>query len=308
MGQGVDSGVLPNFLIVGAMKSGTTSLAAYLRDHPQAYVPVEKELHYFTLNRARGDSWYRHQFAPGIGMRAIGEATPEYLYDRQAPARIARLVPDARLIVMLRNPVDRAYSHYWHWRRSMGETRSFEECIDDELQHSRAPGTPPPEPYLAKGRYIEQLKRLAQHFDRAQTMVILLDDLEHHPVDTFREVCRFLGIDDAAIPESVGSVHTANIYMHPVWLWRLMVKVRIGRIVNARAGAAIWRAMVRDGDPYPPLDLELRRRLTGYFAPYNEALSEWLGRDLSDWSRITAAFVPAPAPTLGGDLQRPAAA
>src|SRR5688572_14326389 len=110
---------LPDFLIVGAMRSGTTSLHKYLQAHPDVFVASGKEVHFFDRRYGRGLDWYRSRFAGVTTERVVGEATPAYMYDENAIARIAHDLPDARLIVVLRNPVDRAYSHYWR-NRSRG--------------------------------------------------------------------------------------------------------------------------------------------------------------------------------------------
>jgi hypothetical protein len=107
-------GRLPNFLIVGAMKSGTTSLARYLGAHPQAYVAPEKEINFFERGYVwnRGVDWYASRFEGAGDALAVGEASPSYMYWPTAIERMASVVPDARLIALLRDPVERAYSHY----------------------------------------------------------------------------------------------------------------------------------------------------------------------------------------------------
>jgi hypothetical protein len=100
----------------------------------------------------------------------------------------------------------------------------------------------------------------------------------------FRSVCRFLEVDDQTVPESVGSVVNSYMYYYPRWLWSVFVKVRIGKFLPGRAGAALYRAMVRTSDPYPPMNPATRQRLVDYYAAPNAALSELLGRDLSHWT------------------------
>jgi hypothetical protein len=282
---------LPTFVIVGAAKCGTSSLAAYLADHPEAYVVPEKELHFFTREWDRGLDWYRQCFAGAGDRRAIGEATPTYLAEPVALRRMAEVLPQARIIAMVRNPIDRAYSHYWHWHGRQGERRTFEEAIADELAAGPGGDTTPswdaehPQDYayLAFGCYVPQLDRLCRHFSREQVLVVVFDDLERQPQETFRTVCRFLDIDQTIVPESVGTVVNPYRYYQPAWLWNLFVRVRIGRFVPGRVGAAIYRKMVRVAEPYPPMDPALRRRLSEYFAQDIEALEEWLERDLSAW-------------------------
>src|SRR3712207_5180784 len=181
------SGALPNFLIVGAMKSGTTSLATYLGDHPQGYMVPDKELRFFDHHFDEGLDWYRACFTPPPEAVAVGEATPTYLVDADAPQRVAARLPDGGCVALLREPVDRAYSHYWHWRKRMGEQREFAEAIEAELaqgsaaQHSRwDPEHPERYHYLAPGRYAPQLRRLVEHVPRERVHVVLFERSEEH--------------------------------------------------------------------------------------------------------------------------------
>lgn len=267
--------MLPNFVIVGAPKCGTSSLAAWLRDHPDAYVVPEKELYYFTSEWERGQKWYEQCFAPD-GQRAVGEATPTYLHEHRAHERMAAVIPQARLIAMVRNPVDRAYSHYWHWRERKGEERAFDDAIAPELAGEDGV-------FLTPGRYAEHLAALANHFPPEQLHTVVFDDLAADPHGVFRAACEFLGLDPAHVPDSVGQVENSFQYYYPRWLWTIFVRVRIGRFLPGRAGAALYRAMVRTADPYPPMAASTRAKLVDHFADSNAELALRLDRDLSHW-------------------------
>ena len=130
--------VLPNFVVIGAMRSGSTSLYKYLQAHPDVYMP-RKEIHFFDRKWDRGLSWYLTRFEGHSGQTAVGEATPTYLAEPEALDRMASTIPDARLLAVLRDPVDRAYSHYWMEHARARDPRTFEEAIVDEL--ARCPGT-----------------------------------------------------------------------------------------------------------------------------------------------------------------------
>jgi hypothetical protein len=206
-------------------------------------------------------------------------------------ARIAEVLPGARLVAMLRNPVDRAYSHYQHWFAREGETRTFEQVVDHELAPGNAevpgrwnPRHPEGYSYLAHGNYTLQLDWLGARFAPEALHTIVFDDLRADPAGVFRATCRFLGIDDATVPEEVGSASNPYLYYHPAWLWSLFVRVRIGRWLPARAGAALWRRFVREGQDYDPMDAAVRARLVEHFAPERERLGARLGRDLSGWA------------------------
>ena len=266
------STVLPNFVVIGAMRSGSTSLYKYLQAHPEVYMP-RKEIHFFDRKWDRGLSWYHTRFEGHSGQPAVGEATPTYLAEPAALDRMASTIPDARLLAVLRDPVDRAYSHYWMEHARARDPRTFEEAIADELA-----GRPGTSDYLARGRYIGQLEDVCVRFPRAQLRVVLFDDLRDHPHDTYADVCRFLGIDDRFVPPRLGE--RVNRYVEFRSMRLRMIRrqlpstLRIGRIVG--------RLNARDG-PYPPMASGTRAELRRHFAPEIAALGDWLGRDLAIW-------------------------
>ena len=197
---------LPDFLILGAQKAGTTALYAYLRWHPQITGPSFKEVSFFDRHYARGERWYRAHL-PVRRRGLVGEASPSYLFHPLAPERVARMLPDARLIALLRNPVDRAFSHYQHEVALGRERLSFEDALarepermDGELEHMLR------DPvyfshawwnytYASRGRYAEQLERWYAAFPREQLLVLLTDDLSTDTAGTYRQVLDFLGVD-----------------------------------------------------------------------------------------------------------------
>jgi hypothetical protein len=269
-------GPLPTFFVIGAMRSGTTALARYLGAHPEVFVAPEKEVHYFDRHHDRGLDWYRSRFAGANGERAIGEATQTYMYFPEVIPRIAEVVPDARLIAILRNPVDRAYSHYWMNRSFRVETLSFREAIEADPEH-------PPKgaqvfPYVERGRYVVQLQRASERFPRERLHVLLLEDLIREPEDTFRRLCRFLEIDEAFRPPNLGTPINRHTEFRSL-------KVRaIGRRLPKPLGLVLARLNARPVT-YPAMDPGLRRELVERFAPDNARLAAWLGRDLSVWDR-----------------------
>jgi hypothetical protein len=266
--------LLPNFVVIGAMRSGSTSLYKYLQAHPDVFMP-RKEIHFFDVKWDRGVSWYHTRFEGYNGQSAIGEATPTYLADPVALDRMAATIPDARLVAVLRDPVDRAYSHYWMEHARERDPRTFEEAIADEMaKRARIPASD----YLERGRYATQLEQVCERFPREHVHVVLLDDLRDRPHDTYAATCRFLGIDDGFVPARIGervnrfvafrSMRVRNMRRSLPSTWR------IGRIVG--------RLNARDGS-YAPIAPETRAELLRHFAADNGALAAWLGRDLSMW-------------------------
>jgi hypothetical protein len=201
---------LPDFLILGAQKAGTTALYAYLRWHPQVTGPSFKEVSFFDRHYARGERWYRaHMPVRRSGM--VGEASPSYLFHPLAPERVARMLPKARLIVLLRNPVDRAFSHYQHEVALGREQLSFEDALahEDDRMHGEidrmlADPTYFSDPwwnytYAARGRYTEQLERWLAAFPREQLLVLLTDELAADTDGTYRRALDFLGVDERGL-------------------------------------------------------------------------------------------------------------
>jgi hypothetical protein len=209
--------LLPDFVIIGTQRGGTTSLYRYLTRHPGVRPAITKELRYFDLNYARGPKWYRSRFPSAWYRDALrrvrgsgfltGESSPDYMFHPLASARVAATVPGARLIVLLRNPVDRAYSHYWHQVNRGFETLSFEEAVAREPERlgdglQRIAGDDLDREferhhhsYLARGAYADQIERWLDRFPPGQLLVARSEDFFSDPADTFRRVTDFLGLE-----------------------------------------------------------------------------------------------------------------
>ena len=185
------TGAMPDFLIIGAKKCGTTFLYDLLSRHPYVEPAAKKELHYFDiLADEESTEWYRRCFPPPRwkdGRRTItGEATP-YWDKHRVPERIAKVLPQARLIVLLRNPVDRAYSDYQQARRKGWETRTFEEAIEAEKAQ-----LPASSKYLSRSTYVDHLLRWSKYFADEQMLVLKSEDFFECTQDTIERVLDFL--------------------------------------------------------------------------------------------------------------------
>jgi hypothetical protein len=212
--------LLPDFLIIGAQKSGTTSLRLALGQHPAVTMSLKGEVHYFDWNFHRGIDWYRAHF-PTRRLRerslrqrgefATGEKSPYYLLDPLVPARVRDVLPEAKLVVLLRDPVARALSGYHHARRHGTETLSFEEALACELRQGDRPPAPADprslsleynwRSYIARGLYAEQLERWLGCFDRAQIHVALSERYFADPALVVGEIQRFLGLSTVVPPK-----------------------------------------------------------------------------------------------------------
>lgn len=205
----------PDFLIVGAQRSGTTSLFRYLAEHPAVKPPVRKEIQYFSLNYAQGEGWYRTHFPLAGRQRVTFEATPYYLFHPAAAERAASTVPGAKVIALLRDPVSRAFSHWQHNAERGLEHLGFEAALDaepqrlvGEEQRLCADATYGSDAhrlwsYTARGEYASQLERWLAHYRREQLLVLRSEDLYEKPRETYERTLGFLGLspfDLAAYP------------------------------------------------------------------------------------------------------------
>jgi hypothetical protein len=184
-------GALPDFVIIGAQKGGTSFLYHLLTLHPLVEPAARKELHFFDNPELfdHGAEWYRRCF-PRLNSKdrqrfITGEATPYYLFDPPVAKRMAQIVPKARLIALLRNPIDRAYSHYQMQVKRGTEPRTFEEAI--EQQHSS---------YMSRGIYVDQLLRWFEFFGKEQMLILKSEDFFARPVETLKVVLTFLDLPD----------------------------------------------------------------------------------------------------------------
>lgn len=259
--------VLPDFLIVGAQRAGTTSLHRTLVQHPHVLpAGLHKGVHYFDTNYDKDLAWYRGHFPTRAavawsrhrtGVRPLtGEASPYYMFHPAVPARIAEHLPDARLVVLLRDPVERAYSAYTHERARGFESLPFVDALAAEPgrlhgEQERLLADPgytslahQHNAYLARGRYIEQLDRLEAAVGRGRLCVVDSDELFTDATYGLGQVIDFLGLQ-------------------PLQLATMEQR-------NAR--------------PRSSMDPEVRARLEDYFAPYDERLAAWWGR-VPRWRR-----------------------
>jgi hypothetical protein len=198
-------GALPNALVIGASKGGTTSVYHWLSRHPAVCVSRVKEVRYFNGHFEQGPGWYAAQFAPKPGQTVLVEASPSYLWDPDVPERVRSLLGEPKLIALLREPVDRAWSQYWMKVRRGEEERSFEGVLQREAECFGAAGQMPSdgsvprirygrESYLGKGLYAPQVERWLSVFPRHCFHFIRSEDLFREPAEALSGLLRFLGL------------------------------------------------------------------------------------------------------------------
>jgi hypothetical protein len=264
---------LPGLLLLGAPKSGTTTLAGWWDEHPQGFTAPEKEVGFFTVEWFRGLEWYRSRFAGAAPGQVACDASPGYMYDPRALDRIAEVLPDARLAVVLREPVSRVWSH-WCYMVALGlEPRPFEQVLQEEAADEWR--TPPGFPigYLHGSHYVTALRDIEARFDRSRLLVLLTDELRSDPAGTFARLCEHAGVAPAEPGED------ANVGSFPKDLVR---QQRLHRMRASRWPLGVGRRLMRanlGGSP-PPLAPEHRARLHELLDPLLPPLEEWLGRPL----------------------------
>lgn len=214
--------VLPDFLIVGAQKAGTSSLYRSLNSLPDVLPARKKEVRFFDRHWHRGVHWYRWNFptrwtsGSGPSHKISGDATPEYLIDPRVPPRAAQVLPDCRVIVLLRQPVDRAFSQYQMNLRAGVESRSFADAIDGDL--AELANEEPPNwsdarrirSYVERSRYAPQLKRWLDVFPRESVYITTLEAMLADPSRELREITTFLGVDIGEHPVRFAETNRAS--------------------------------------------------------------------------------------------------
>ena len=195
----------PRFLGIGAQKGGTTTLQRLLQHHPQVFLPDAKELHYFSLHYARGPRWYAAQFEAALPDQFCGEITPYYLFHPEAPARIASLLPDVKLVILLRDPVERALSQYFHSRRLGLEPLPLEDALAAEADRLYGANQILASPegrdrshqehsYVARSRYELQLELYHRYFAADQLLVLRSEDFFSQPTLSWQRLQMFLAL------------------------------------------------------------------------------------------------------------------
>lgn len=246
----------PDFIIIGTQRGGTTSLFNYLNVHPQIHLPIIKEIHYFDLQSKKTSNWYFAHFPMRYPKSKFitGEASPYYLFHPDVAMRVAQLLPEIRLIVLLREPVARAYSHYRHSLELGLEHRSFETAAIEEMDLIQS-GTPISsdnidlhrhQTFIARGLYIEQLENWLNHIPRENILILLSERFFQYPHDTFNEILAFLDVEEIELPDNFFITYNR-------------------------------------GDVNPVMAEDLRRLLRNFYEPFNQQLATQFGLDLEFW-------------------------
>lgn len=280
---------LPNFVIIGAAKSGTTTLYEYLLRHPDVMMPELKEPEFFSRNEvySRGMDWYGSLFTTANPAQLCGEASTTYSrwpHTADAASRLARKLPEVKLIYLMRNPVERAYSHYAHHMR-LGITCTFEEALERSNE------------YVDCGLYMMQISRYLRYFGQDRFLFLFTDDLKNDPAGTLQTMQSFLGLPVEQLTEPPITANKGGadhfIRKHTTRKLRQMPGVNLladrmpsglrQMAYDLVCASPAGKRLKSKFQLQPMLD-ETRQRLIDFYKEPNERLAEFLGRDLSHWN------------------------
>jgi hypothetical protein len=290
-----------DFFVIGPPKCGTTTIHDILRQHPDIFLPASKDKSFLvdTIPNYVTEKELPAYYTKYRGEALIGCSEASLIGFPSALRRVQQYNPGARLIAILRNPVERAYSAYWFARRNLIEDcADFESALASEPERERGDYRALANlRYCAQGQYAEQLETVFELFPRERVFIGLFEELRSNPTEFVRELVAWLGANPAKLDVEMMRVHSnaagmprSRLVQHlfvrpPAWL-----RNAYHAVLPARAKATLWTRVIEpilasNGAPfrYPPMAAETRAELAAYFTPYNARLAAMLGRDLHAW-------------------------
>lgn len=297
---------LPNFLIIGAAKSGTTALYRYLKQHPEIFMSSRKEPHFFSftneskITNGPGDyvksaitdfNLYRQLFDPVTNQKAIGEASPTYIYVPGTAEKIHSVLPNVKLIAILRNPVDRAFSAYMHQVRDGHEdSKDFLEAIYRETERI-ANNWGPIWHYINAGYYYNQLIPYYNLFNKNNIKIIIYDDFVNNPVKEIQDIFTFLEVNNMFVPDMSARPNVSGIPKHKTWQ-RIMdftfnhpnpIRGISRKLFSEEFRWKVTSHLRNKNLIKPTITLELRKELINLYKSDIVNLQKLINRDLSAW-------------------------
>jgi hypothetical protein len=272
--------MLPNFLICGTQKSGTTSLYNLLVQHPEIGMSDIKEIHFFDVDSKfhKGISWYEQFFENCKGKKAIGEATPHYYRLKYVPERVKAALGEIKLIFLLRNPIDRAWSNY-HFNIGRGaELRSFTEAIETDDGWHR---------YIEKGFYFKFIKKWLQHFSRDSLKIVIFEEMISESLRVLNQIASFLDVNEefseyTSVRSNPTSIPRNKAIQFAMYCY---ASLRLYKLLP-EAGKVLMRnslkgKLMRFG--YPEMEPKVREHLHALFGSENSQLESFIGRNIYYW-------------------------
>lgn len=278
----------PDFIVAGTQKAATTWLHECLHEHPEVFVPKVKEIHFFCRPPCRhskvhlGIDWYKSQFPDNKQYKAVGEISIDYMYYDYVAKEIYELSPDMKIIFILRNPIERAYSAYWMNKRHKADFPEFKEFIRSDHH------------FIARGLYFRQIDNFLKYFKQSNLKILIYEDLLKNPADFIRNVYKFIGVEKNFIPPSLNSKIGSTYLMHPI-ISRIVYK-QISYLLNLPPVLFLWRRLKkytsmkgfystkqREKKTYPSMDKQDKECLAEIYREENEKLFKLINRNVSEW-------------------------
>ena len=262
------------FVMVGCQRCGSTWVDAALREHPEIFLPSQKQTYFFDAHYDKGIDWYLNHFRDiSPSQTAVGEISTGYCLIRAVPL-MAKHLPHVKIIMAMRNPIDRAYSNF-QVRKAVNNWSSFESALEEEPD------------FYERGRYIEQIEELLKHYPRKQLHLILYDDLMANDREYLKEMLTFIGVDDSFESSQIGQQRNASMFPR---LRKVLHTIGLKPIVTAlsksEVGNIVRRRNKKKRKPSSStLSTQTRATLVEYFKPYNNRLAKLLGRNLDHWNQ-----------------------
>lgn len=251
---------LPTVFLAGCQKTASTWIYHCFKEHPEVFVPEKDALHFFTINHFRGLDWYAKLYEQAASNQVLVDPTPSYIRDPKAAQRIFEYNSDAKLIFSLRNPIDRAFSHYWHMKRKGLISYTFEDAVSyggfgniDLYQN-----------WIQSGMYLEQLQPFIDLFPRDQLKVVLFEDLKTDPKAFIQEIFQFMDIEASFEPSVLHS--------------------KKNQASKKGKSKGFFNRKDQETEYDKGMPTAVRSELQQVFSLPNEQLGTWLNRDLSHWN------------------------
>ena len=293
--------MFPNFLCIGAPKSGTTSLYDVLKQHKDVFLPTFKEPHFFDSNKSwnKGVEWYQSSYYAKASHQCVGDFTPTYLSNNLAPGRIRKVLGNqVKFVVILRNPIDRAYSHYLHTKRDQHENLSFIEALEEEEQRLNKYRKENDQigmirfAYQEQGMYAKQLERYFKLFDRGQFYITTFDDFVSKQEHVIKEVCAFLGLQQqegmqyvlqSNVSSEARSVALKNLIKKPSMIKKLAKWLVPSFAIRQKFRNYVQALNNKSIEKKPLSEIDRKNCYQRYFKQEIQSLEDLLSINLTHW-------------------------
>jgi hypothetical protein len=270
--------MLPNFLIIGVPRGGTTWIQSNIRVHPEIFMPAKKEIHFFNREYQKGMRYYEKYFSKVADEKAIGEATPDYLHKKDVAERIHKnLGEDIKFIISLRNPVDRLYSRFWNakTRFKANKDLSFEEKIKLKPQ------------FIEEGFYIDHIQRYLNYYKKEQFLFLLYDDMKKDSDGFLKDIYSFLEVDPDYVSPLQGAVINSaktrpSSGKNPVMYYTSKVVKKLG------LASVAYHLETSNKIEYPSMNPDTKEWLVNeVYSEKNKRLQALIKKDISHWNTLT---------------------